>query len=206
MAVMIEAFCRHLSPAMLFNWDATQYALSPDKDEICVYQKGKDFGPLTSENGGGTFLSIKHHHFHNANGTVAPPVFVVADDSMDPEAFIWDEVSELSTSTDVNGKAYLCRCRTRYGNSTFYRWYGTFIVAPFVIDVRDRTKSKNPDGTPMRASVTCDGGQEQIKVFQRGDLLDTFSDALIDFGKIAASCSGIHQSSDVYPLFSAIKT
>ena len=205
-AVMIEAFCKHHSPAMLFNWDATQYALSPDKDDICVYQKGKDFGPLTSESGGGTFLSIKHYHFHNANGTVAPPVFVVADDSMDPEAFIWDEVSELSTSTDVNGKAYLCRCRTRNGNSAFYRWFGIFIVAPFVIDVRDRTKSKNPDGTPMRAFVTCDGEQEQIKVFQHGDLLDTFSDALIDFGKIPASCSGIHQSSDVSPLFKAIKT
>ena len=34
MAAMIEALCKHLSPAMLFNWDATQYALSPDKDEI----------------------------------------------------------------------------------------------------------------------------------------------------------------------------
>ena len=205
MAAMIEAFCKHLSPAMLFNWDATQYALSPDKDEICIYQKGNDFGPLTSESGGGTFLSIKHYHFHNANGTVAPPVFVVAD-SMDPEAFIWDEVPELTTSTDVNGKAYLCRCRMRNGNSAFYRWYGTFIVAPFVIIVCDRIKSKNPDGTPMRAFVTCDGEQEQIKVFQQQDLLDVFSYALIDFGKIAASCSGIHQSSDVSPLFRAIKT
>ena len=34
MAEMIEAFCKHLSPAMVFNWDATQYALSPDKDEV----------------------------------------------------------------------------------------------------------------------------------------------------------------------------
>ena len=112
---------------------------------------------LTSESGGGTFHSIKHYHFHNANRTVAPPVFVVADDSMDPEEFIWDEVPELSTSTDANGKAYLCRCRMRNRNSAFYRWYGTFIVAPFVIIVRDRTKSKNPDGTPMRAFITCDG-------------------------------------------------
>ena len=131
---------------------------------------------------------------------------MVADDSMDPETFIWDEVSELATSTDVNGKAYLCRCRTRNANSAFYRWYGTFIVAPFVMDVRDRTRSKNPDGTPMRVFVTCDGEQEQIKVFQHDDLLDIFSGALIDFGKIAAFCSGIHQSSDVSPLFRAIKT
>ena len=45
-----------------------------------------------------------------------------------------------------------------------------------------------------------------VDVFQHGDLLDIISDALIDFGKIAASCSGIHQSSDVSPLFRAIKT
>ena len=94
MAAMIEGFCKFLSPAMIFNWDATQYALSPDKDEVCVFQKGRDFGPLTSESGGGTFLSIKHYHFHNANGTVAPPVFVIADDSMEPDAFIWHEVPE----------------------------------------------------------------------------------------------------------------
>ena len=30
-------------------------------------KKGKNFGPLTSESGGGTFLSIKHCHFHNAS-------------------------------------------------------------------------------------------------------------------------------------------
>ena len=45
-----------------------------------------------------------------------------------------------------------------------------------------------------------------VDVFQHGDLLDIISDALIDFGKIAASCSGIRQSSDVSPLFRAIKT
>jgi hypothetical protein len=206
MAAMVEAFCKYLSPAMIFNWDATQYALSPDKDEICIFQKGSNFGPHTTESGGGTFLSIKHYHFHNANGTVAPPVFVIADDSMDPEAFVWDEAPELSTSTDVNGKAYLCRCRTRNANSAFYRWYGIFIVAPFVNDVRDRTRLTNPDGSPMRAFVTCDGEQEQIKVFQHEDLLDIFSHAKIDFGKVSASCSGKLQSSDVSPLFRAIKT
>ena len=206
MAATVEAFCKCLSPAMIFNWDATQYALSPDKDEICVFQNGVDLGSLTSDSGGGTFLSIKHYHLHNASGTVAPPVFVIADDSMDPEAFVWDEVPELSTSTDVNGKAYLCRCRTRNSNSAFYRWYGIFIVAPFANDVRDRMKLTNPDGSPMRAFVTCDGEQEQIKVFEHEDFLDISSHAKIDFGKVAASCSGKLQSSDVSPLFRAIKT
>ena len=58
----------------------------------------------------------------------------------------------------------------------------------------------------MRAFVTCNGEQEQMIVFQQQDLLNIFSYALIDFGKIAASCSGIHQSSDISLLFRVIKT
>lgn len=205
MAVMNKAFSEKLHSSMIINWDATQYGISPDKDDMCVYLKGKDVGPLTSESGGGTYLSVKHYHLHNANGTVAPPVFIIADDSVDAESFAWHDIPELSTSTDVNGHAYLCVCRTRNANAAFYRWFGTFIVAPFIIDVRARSKAKYPDGTPMRAFVTCDGEQEQIRVFQEEDMLGVFENALIDFGKIAASCSGIHQSSDVSPLFRAIK-
>jgi hypothetical protein len=203
MGIMNKAFSENLLSSMIFNWDATQYGISPDKDEVCIYVKGVDVGPLTSESGGGTYLSVKHYHLHNANGTVAPPVFILADDSM--EEFIWRECNELSTSTDVNGRAFLCRCRTRNANSAFYRWFGTDIVAPFVTNVRDHSRCKNPDQSPMRAFVTCDGEQEQIKVFQEDTMLRVFEDVLVDFGKIAASCSGSHQSSDASPLFMAIK-
>jgi hypothetical protein len=205
MGIMNKAFSENLMSSMIFNWDATQYGISPDKDSICIYEKGKDVGPLTSESGGGTYLSVKHYHLHNANGTVAPPVFILADDSMEADEFIWHECNELATSTDVNGRAYLCRCRSRNANAAFYEWFGTDIVAPFVADVRKHSRCKNPDQSPMRAFVTCDGEQEQIKVFQEETMLKVFEDVLIDFGKVAASCSGSHQSSDASPLFMAIK-
>lgn len=205
MGIMNKAFSDNLLSSMIFNWDATQYGISPDKDEICIYAKGKDMGSLTSESGGGTYLSVKHYHLHNANGIVAPPVFILADDSMEVEEFIWHECNELATSTDVNGRAYLCRCRTRNANAAFYKWFGTDIVAPFVANVREHSRCQYPDKTPMRAFVTCDGEQEQIKVFQEDAMLKVFEDCLVDFGKIAASCSGSHQSSDVSPLFMAIK-
>lgn len=205
MGIMNKAFSENLLSSMIFNWDATQYGISPDKDEICIFAKGKDVGPLTSESGGGTYLSVKHYHLHNANGTVASPVFILADDSMEAEEFIWHEVPELSTSTDENGRAYLCRCRTRNANSAFYKWFGKDIVAPFVANIRKNSRCRYPDQSPMRAFVTCDGEQEQIKVFQEDGMLKVFEDVLVDFGKIAASCSGSHQSSDASPLFMAIK-
>ena len=76
---------------MIINWDATKYGISPDKDDMCVHFKGKDVGPLTSESGGGTNLSVKHYHLHNANGTVAPPIFIIADDSVVAESFAWHD-------------------------------------------------------------------------------------------------------------------
>ena len=206
MGVMVAAFCPTLLDSMIFNWDATQYGISPDNEEVRLFKRGSLNGPLTAVSGGGTYFSVKHYHLHNACGTVAPPVFVIADDSMEKDAFTFEEMPQLSISTDVSGTAYLCRCKTRNCNAAFYRWYGRFLVTPFVNDVRNRRKCKLPDGTPMPAFVTCDGEQEQIKVFQEADMLEVFAHADIIFAKIAASCSSHHQSSDVAKTFKGVKT
>ena len=57
----------------------------------------------------------------------------------------------------------------------------------------------------MRAFVTCDGEPVQIEVWQEAELLEAFKEALIDFGKTSASCSGICQASDVSNFFKASK-
>lgn len=67
-----------------------------DKDEICVIQNGVELGSLTSDSGGGTFLSIKHYHLHNPSGTVAPPVFVD-----DPTRFLSSRQVQMSTERHI---------------------------------------------------------------------------------------------------------
>jgi hypothetical protein len=64
---------------------------------------------------------------------------------------------------------------------------------------------RNPDGTPMRAFVVCDGEPSQIQVFQEGFILQFMAESLIDFGKSPASCSGITQASDDSDFFKASK-
>ena len=80
------------------------------------------------------------------------------------------------------------------------------VVVPFVRSSRAICQSLNPDGSDMRAFVTCDGEEAQIKVFQEESMLSLFKDALIDFGKTPASCSAICQSSDVSSFFRSMKT
>jgi len=58
----------------------------------------------------------------------------------------------------------------------------------------------------MRAFVTCDGVEAQMKIFREETMLSLFRDSLIDFGKTPASCSAICQSSDVSSYFRSMKT
>ncbi len=56
---------------------------------------------------------------------------------------------------------------------------------------------RNPDGTPMRAFVPCDGEALQLKKFMTTTMLELFGVTLIDYGKTPASCSGTTQASDI---------
>jgi len=174
-----------------------------------VYIKSRDGErelPLTKESSGETGIAIKYYHFHNAAGECAPAVYLVADDSLESEELSCHEVTGLGNGSELGSKGWLCFCKTRQANLTFYRWFAKTIVEPFVTKSRDVNNNKNLDGSPMRAFVTCDGEEAQIRVFQEAEMLILFLAALIDFGKTPASCSAICQSSDVSDFFKALKT
>lgn len=206
MACMLWAFCAILSACMCYNWDATQFYMSDDVSDMAVYIKGDSCRvPLTRESSGGLGVSIKYYHFHNAAGEAAPAVYVIADESFSEGEFFVLPIIGLGNSTEVGSKGYLCWCKTRNCNDSFYRWYAKEIVVPFVQRVREVHQEKNDDGTDMRAFVMCDGEESQIRVFQELAIRQLFRDNLIDFGKTPASCSAILQSSDVSMFFKATK-
>jgi hypothetical protein len=204
-AIMNEAFVSSVDAAMCFNWDATQYCINAEGHATIVKCGGDSDKPATALSEGGLGFSIKYYHFHNANADVAPAVFIIADDSMGPEDFVYEEVNGLSHTQLVGATGYLIFTKTRNCNAAFYRWYAHHIVAPFVQSCRDSHECKNRDGTPMRAFVVCDGEPSQIQVFQEASVLDLMRDHLIDFGKSPASCSAITQSSDDSDFFKASK-
>ena len=200
-AIMNAAFLSSIVAAMCFNWDATQYCINPEGHATIVKCKGDNDMPATALSEGGLGFAIKYHHFHNANGAV----FIIADDTMGPEEFFFEEVVGLSHTQTVGATGYLVFTKTRNCNAAFYRWYANLVVAPFVDLCRESHECMNGDGTPMRAFVVCDGEPSQIQVFQEEFILDLMKDSLIDFGKSPASCSAITQSSDDSDFFKASK-
>jgi hypothetical protein len=132
---------------------------------------------------------------------MAPLVLIVADDTMEEGEFF----AGLSHTQLVDATGFSVFTKTRNCNTAFYRWYAHNVVAPFVLKCREAYSNQNPDGTPMRAFVVCDGEPSQITVFQEDFILQLMAESLIDFGKSPASCSAITQASDDSDFFKASK-
>ena len=98
-AIMNEAFLSFEDAAMCFNWDATQYSINQEGHATIVKCEGDNARPATALSEGGLGFAIKYYHFHNANGDVAPAVFIIADDTMGPKDFFFEEVVGLFTYT-----------------------------------------------------------------------------------------------------------
>jgi len=140
MAAMLYAFTCMLVPYMIFNWDATQYSITEDTDKkvIIIKQEG-DNQPATSQSAGTVAVSIKHFHFHNAAAEVAPPVFLIADDSLGPEDFPEPiRCGDLGASSDISSYGWICFTKTRNGNKAFYDWFVRGVVCPFICQVREK--------------------------------------------------------------------
>ena len=54
---------------------------------------------------------------------------------------------------------------------------------------------------PSNGFISCDGEAVQLEAVLKGEIFSLMKEKQLIFGKISASCSGIHQASDVSSLF-----
>ncbi len=203
MAIMMKCFCEHMNPKLLFNWDATQYEVNHDKNmkTIVILNEIDDIPPTIKSSGSLSFF-VKHYHLHNALGYVAPPVYVIANDALQPEDLVARQVTDIGFN---GGTAWLCFTKTRGGNAAFFDFYFNSVVIPFVVQVRNVRNLSGVSGEVPHAFVYCDGEASQIAVIQKPENLSLLKSLNILIGKSPASCSGILQASDVADTFKAIK-
>lgn len=102
---------------------------------------------------------------------------------------------------------YLVFSKTRAGNDSFYTWFATSIVLPFIKAVKDGLGhlATFADGTDMHAFCSCDGEASQIRVLMEDTVAALFRIANVILGKTPRSSSGVTQSSDIGPQFRAEK-
>lgn len=210
-AVLLYSYCALLPAAFVFNWDATTFSCGNDEvNRQKVYVKVvpndiRDHPPAVVE--GGLGMYIKKYFFHNSAGHVAPPVYVIADQSMEENEFVAFKIMGLSSTNAVGSYGYLVFCKSRAGHDNFYYWYVTTVVLPFIAEVKEHLGPAGcySDGVPMCAFVSCDGEASQINVLMSRAVVEMFQIARVRLGKTPRSCSAVTQSSDIGNGFKAEK-
>ena len=152
-------------------------------------------------------MAIKFFNAHNARGAVAaPPVYLIADDSLGPEDLVVAEgIVGLSNTNDFKGVGTILFSKTRAGNEKVLTYLFEHLVLPFVEDNRAAGAFRHADGTPMRSFVYLDGEDVQSRPLMTEDMRKKLSTHLVDVGKTPASTSGKLQSADVGTFFLATK-
>jgi hypothetical protein len=118
---------------------------------------------------------------------------------MSPTDFRVYEVNHLCSTNLVDGKGYLCICKTRCGNAAFFKWFNETVLLPFV------EKLKVQYGNDKNACVCCDGEKLQTDPYFNPEILDRLSGLKTLVGKFAASSTAVSQMLDAWKVFCTLK-
>jgi len=135
--IMLKACTESLSPAMMWNWDSTQFITntSGTSEKVCVIKNAIN-EPVTAVADDTLPVAMKWFHMASANGEYAPFVLMVAIKELKPNQFFHYEVPSLSQSAHSALTGHLCFCKTRVGNDAFFDWFVTKIAIPTVASCR----------------------------------------------------------------------
>jgi hypothetical protein len=205
MAAMNEAFGKGLPWHCIANMDATTFLLRfTSNDELVVLPS--DDPPTTTE-AEPLDIFVKQMFLTSASGRLAPPLFIISDNSMDREAFDFHLVKGLNYSMQAgDGGGYIAFCQSRQGNSALHQWIFTKYLVDFAHCMRGHLDG-GPKGQDTPIYLVIDGEAIQSSTFDLPVVRDTIASASIDVGKGPASCSGVCGNAlDVCNIFKGIKT
>lgn len=141
MHALVVAFCKDLYPAMIGNFDATQFKITQEAPDKGFYIKQErvesDDKPITAESNGRLDFAVKFYHVNNALGYTAIPVYCIAVPEMTETQFEYHKIHGLGTNREQSNYGYVCFTKTRACNKAFYAWLAEHILVPFVNESRE---------------------------------------------------------------------
>lgn len=189
------------------NFDATQFHVG---DMACKKPAGKRVGaipngkqPKINKQAGRTGLTgffIKSFVLITASGVMGPLVHCIASSRMSELDIDCHQVGELGVTCKAKDPTYIVFSKTRGMNFTFYRWYWTCVVIPFMKELRE--DSGDLDSVQF---VACDGENAQISIFADPEFQQAMSAAKIHVDKPSASTTEYSQPLDCGTIFKTVK-
>jgi hypothetical protein len=204
-AAMNHYMVPNVSNLLCINSDATQFAVGYDcEKKIRVKFAGRRSGirgPLKDDSGI-TLFFIKFYLLISAGGYQSDPVYVIADSTMDSGDIDVRAVNGLGIGTQVSNKGYIVFSNTRACNLRFYKWFNSYIVIPFINEIKGQYGLRGDD----LSWYQLDGEAKQIECYKDEEMLNQLHNSKIIVGKPPASTTEITQPCDVGHAFIGTKT
>lgn len=134
-AAMDEAHMTACKASLVANLDATTFAVYGEGLESTV---GIVRGTTTAErstvavlpgvNNTGLGIYVKVYNMISMGLSAAPPVIILADETLQQDSFFSFKVNGLSHDLGTSSYGYIVLCQSRAGNDQFYQWYYRSVV------------------------------------------------------------------------------
>jgi hypothetical protein len=120
-AVFCHAMCMGRNSALLVNSDATHFIIQHEdkKTTVIFVSQGKGDEPRIATETTANDFAVKYILTISGNGGAAPGVFILSDDTLDPEEMKWKKVPFLSHDPSPDRYGYLVFLKSRSGNPKF---------------------------------------------------------------------------------------
>ena len=220
------AFSEHLPSTNKWNADGTTYVFcsSETKKEKIVRLCEEDEVKLVTDveielaersggkickqkghtrRGGGKVLcadnrlpfAIKCMQMSSAAGECSPFVAVVSVPNFSETDWHVERIIGLS-SRNASDVGYVYFSRNRCGNEDMWAHYFKNIVVPTIKESSERHQSRDRDGNICRQFFSTDGEAIIMKNAYKDDVVDVFEEAKMDYLRVGAGSTGIHNACD----------
>ncbi len=212
---LVNYACSSMLPSCnKWNFDGTTYIMEPLGNSKKVVRLSKEdehyaigfdasvkYNSQSKRKGGSNLsFAIKLMHLSSAYGEMGPMVAVVAMDDMDPEAFHVETLETFTSSNSSRTPGVLYFTKTRAGNAAMWRHYMLNVLIPCIVS-SGNSKRTSDQGFFLSSD------SEDIIISQcfNSEVRKAFQDSCINYARIGASLTSIHQAADRQRTFLASK-
>ena len=133
----------------------------------------------------------------SAAGETSPFVCVLSVPGMGKLEWHHEKVVGLSHTRPAES-GFIYFAQNRCGTEDMWRHYFLNVVIPTIVE---SNKSFSLDGSSIRNFFSTDGEAIILKNAYKNDVLKAFDDANVDYGRVGAGSTGIHNACDRILIF-----
>ena len=146
-------------------------------------------------------FAIKVGALINAAGEKGPCLMIIAIPNMPENEFHFEKINALSFTCEIGQIGYLYFCKTRCGTKEMWKHVFKNCIFPCIKKSNEHHNKKDKDGNLFRNFFSTDGEDIIISNAYENDLVELMEQIRIDYGRVVAGSTAIHNAFDRWVQF-----